>query len=191
MQQAEPLLAKLQVHGSDASHVATRPIEANNQAGLNWIDSGGEDDWDRCGGGFRGDRPQDTGGSYNDRDTAANQVGSQFRQLANFIVRPTKLDRDVVTFDISAFRQPLAERRQQMGGRLGGAGIEIADHRQRLLLPARHNRPRRRRASEQRDELAPPHHSITSSARTSSEVGTIRSSVLAAFKFINNSNFDS
>jgi hypothetical protein len=34
-------------------------------------------------------------------------------------------------------------------------------------------------------------YSITSSARTSSEVGTVRPSALAAFRFINNSNLDS
>jgi hypothetical protein len=40
-------------------------------------------------------------------------------------------------------------------------------------LPARRERPRHRRAAEQRDELAPVAHSITSSARASSvESGT-------------------
>ena len=36
-----------------------------------------------------------------------------------------------------------------------------------VLLRPRRNRPRRRRAPEQRDELPPSHHSITSSARAS------------------------
>ena len=40
--------------------------------------------------------------------------------------------------------------------------------RSRLLRPRR-ERPRRRRAAEQRDELAPPDHSITSSARARSD----------------------
>ena len=40
------------------------------------------------------------------------------------------------------------------------------------LLRARRERPRRRRAAEQRDELA-PFHSITSSARASSVGGTV------------------
>jgi hypothetical protein len=39
--------------------------------------------------------------------------------------------------------------------------------------------PRRRRAAEQRDELAAPHHSITSSARASSVGGTSRSGAFA------------
>ena len=44
-----------------------------------------------------------------------------------------------------------------------------------------------RRAAEQRDELAPP-HSITSSARASSDGGTIRPSILAVLRLITNSN---
>src|SRR5205823_2391506 len=55
------------------------------------------------------------------------------------------------------------------------------------LLRARRERPRHRRAN-QRDELA-PFHSITSSARTSSAVGTSRPSVLAVLRFRNSSTF--
>src|SRR5262249_17735693 len=43
-------------------------------------------------------------------------------------------------------------------------GAEKPDHWHRRLLRARRQWPRRHRAAEQRDELAPP-HSITSSAR--------------------------
>ena len=50
-------------------------------------------------------------------------------------------------------------------------------HRHRRLLRARRDRPRRRRAAEQRNELAPL-HSITSSARASSVGGTSRPSIL-------------
>src|SRR5262249_19802074 len=52
---------------------------------------------------------------------------------------------------------------------------------------ARRNRPRRRRAAEQGDELAPPYHSITSSARASSVGGTSRLSAFAVFKLITSS----
>src|SRR5262249_46399292 len=51
------------------------------------------------------------------------------------------------------------------------------------LLRARRNRPRRRRAAEQRDELATL-HSITSSARASSAGGTSRPSALAVLRLI-------
>src|SRR6516164_10758504 len=49
------------------------------------------------------------------------------------------------------------------------------------LLRARRERASRR-ASDQRDELAPPNHSITSSARPSSESGKVRPNVLAVLR---------
>src|SRR5262249_34685230 len=54
------------------------------------------------------------------------------------------------------------------------------------LLRARRHRPRRR-AAEERDDLAPPDHSITSSARASSVGGTSMPSALAVFRLINSS----
>jgi hypothetical protein len=54
---------------------------------------------------------------------------------------------------------------------------------------ARHNRPRRRRAAEQRDERAAI-HSITSSVRARSCGGTVMPSILAASALMTNSNFD-
>src|SRR5262249_19337142 len=51
------------------------------------------------------------------------------------------------------------------------------------LLRARRNRPWRRRAAEQRDELAAS-HSIASSARASTEDGISSPSALAVFRLI-------
>ena len=67
-------------------------------------------------------------------------------------------------------------------------GHEHADapHPLALLRPRR-DRPRRRRAAEQRDELA-PFHSITSSARASSDGGTSRPSAFAVLRLITSSN---
>src|SRR5262249_39431328 len=56
------------------------------------------------------------------------------------------------------------------------------------LLRARRQRPCDRRATEQRDELAPL-HSITSSASASSPCGKARPSVLATFTLRTSSNF--
>src|SRR5215813_4320176 len=59
------------------------------------------------------------------------------------------------------------------------------------LLCARCERPKKRRrgcrAAEQRDELAAPYHSITSSARASSVGGTSRPSALAVLRLITSS----
>src|SRR5262249_26271958 len=59
------------------------------------------------------------------------------------------------------------------------------------LLRPRRERPRCRRAAEQRDEGAPFHlrgHSITSSAMAESPGGISRPSALAALRLITNSN---
>jgi hypothetical protein len=55
------------------------------------------------------------------------------------------------------------------------------------LLRVRRERPRRR-AAEQRDELAPVAHSITSSARCCKNKGTSRPSALAVLRLITSSN---
>src|SRR5262249_34924034 len=59
------------------------------------------------------------------------------------------------------------------------------------LLRARRERPRRRSAAEQRDELAPPYlrgHSMTSSASASSLSGIWRPSALAVLRLMISSN---
>src|SRR5262249_22825068 len=58
-----------------------------------------------------------------------------------------------------------------------------------LLLRPRRVRPRGRRAAEQRHELAPPDHSITSSARCCRNQGTSRPSALAVLRLSTSSNF--
>src|SRR5262245_366126 len=56
------------------------------------------------------------------------------------------------------------------------------------LLRPRRDRPRRRRhAAKRGDELAPLHHSITSSARASTVGGMLRPMVLAVFMLITSS----
>src|SRR5262245_44816041 len=53
-----------------------------------------------------------------------------------------------------------------------------------ILVGSFHRSSRERRAAECRDEIAPPHYSITSSARTSTAAGTSRPSALAAFRLM-------
>src|SRR6516164_3247796 len=67
-------------------------------------------------------------------------------------------------------------------------GVKIPDHRNGRLLRACRERPRHRRAAHERDELAPLHHSITSSASASRVGGTVRPSVFAVLRLITSSN---
>src|SRR5262249_47875775 len=117
---------------------------------------------------------------------AANQIGGQYRQSIVVTLGPAVFDDDVLVFDGAGLRQALAEGCDETRVFPGRRAIEEPDHRQRVLLRARRERPRGR-AAEQRDELAALHlrgHSITSSARASNEGGTSSPRALAVFRLI-------
>src|SRR5262249_53874546 len=105
--------------------------------------------------------------------------------------RKTSIDADVMTLRPS---EPLELLSKFHEARLGFRTVRgqanqhpDAPH-PRALLRARRARPRgRRRAADERHELAAS-HSITSSARASNVAGTSRPSVLAVFRLITNSN---
>src|SRR5262245_56141449 len=101
-------------------------------------------------------------------------------------VRPAIFDSDVAALDVAVGVEAIPECGQvgRKGSRCKAA--EIANHRSRLLLRARRKRPRRCRTPEQRHELPSP-HSITSSARASTELGRSRPSDLAVFRLITSS----
>src|SRR5262249_8294734 len=101
-------------------------------------------------------------------------------------LRPAVFDRHVLAFDNAGFLQALAESAHTILERVR-CGVEKPDHWHHRLLRARRKRPRSR-AAEQRDEVAPPDHSITSSARASSVGGTSRPSALAVCMLMTNSN---
>ena len=119
-------------------------------------------------------------------DPSANEVSRQLRQPIELILRPAVFDRDVLALDIAGVFEALAKCAQTLRKRVGRRGVEEPDHRHRRLLRPRRERPRCRRAAEQRDELAPL-HSITSSARASSVGGTSRPSALAVLRLITSS----
>jgi hypothetical protein len=69
------------------------------------------------------------------------------------------LDRHVLALDVAGFTKPLAGRGHIARYCIGRPGVDEPDHRQRWLLRPRRKRPRRRRASKSRNEVAPPHRS--------------------------------
>src|SRR5262249_40613023 len=91
------------------------------------------------------------------------EVGYERRQP--IALRPGKvvLDRHIAALDKAGLGETLTERRQKsVRSHPGRPAVEKPDHRHPRLLRARRERPCRRRAGEQRDELASL-HSITSS----------------------------
>src|SRR5262249_41828604 len=116
-----------------------------------------------------------------------HKIGCQVRQSVELTLRPAVLNRNIVVFEMASFAQPLAKSDKGITPRLDRNAVENPDHRHRRLLRPRRQRPRRR-AAEQRDELATPDHSITSSARASNVGGTSRPSALAVLRLITSSN---
>src|SRR5262249_4790754 len=110
-------------------------------------------------------------------------------QPIGVVTCPTQLARDVLALDQSSFVEALADGGNEIGCPVGGALREVSDDGRRwhLLRPSR-ERPRDSRATEERDELAPPDHSITSSARASRVGGTSRRSILAVGWLMTSSN---
>src|SRR5262249_54069400 len=93
---------------------------------------------------------------------------ASFRQSIILALSRTVLNRDVLALRIASFLQALTECAHQVHGAFKRRAPEKPDHRHRRLLRARSERPRRCCAAEQRDELAPLDHSITSSAHSHS-----------------------
>ena len=80
-----------------------------------------------------------------------------------------------------------AQKRRQVGLIIFPRPAADISHHRHARLRARRERPRRR-AAEQRDEIATPHHSITSSASASSLSGTSTPSARAALRLRTSSN---
>src|SRR5215468_9271520 len=98
----------------------------------------------------------------NDIDLEPDQFGGDLSETLAAALRPANLNRDVATFHPTEFAQPLHECGEPLALDQGRGGAQESDGRQLAgLLRARHERPRRRRAAEHRDELAAADHRMT------------------------------
>src|SRR5215475_3749481 len=88
-------------------------------------------------------------------------------------LHPAILDRDGLTLNPTEFAQSLNKGCGPLGLRRRSGSAKQSNGRQLRLLRARDEWPRRRRAAEQRDELATTDHSINSSARSKVRHGPI------------------
>src|SRR5262245_31638947 len=157
MQQPKLLCPKLRRNEGDTGDVAARPVETGDEAELNRVAAGYEDDRDRrsrrLGYNCRGDVMRS-----DHRHLTAYQIGCEVGQSLDLVLRPAILDHDILALDVAGFTNPLPEGGQitcTIGKR---RTAEETDHRHRRLLRARRERPRCCRAADERDELAPPDH---------------------------------
>src|SRR5262249_4761523 len=109
----------------------------------------------------------------------ADQIRNEHRQLIVPTVRPTIFNCDVRSFDVAALGQPFAECRSEVSTLLWRAGEDIPYQRHRALLRARCERPRGRRAAEQRYEVAPPQVEHAASSPGATAIIRLPSDVLA------------
>src|SRR5262249_17764738 len=121
--------------------------------------------------------------------------GYQFRYIGLYAVRiasgKTIVDVDVATLHPTKVPKPFAKCRDaglSFQIILGNSQQHTNPPRTLALLRARRQGPRRRRAADERDELAAS-HSITSSARASSVSGTVRPRAFAVLRLITSSYF--
>src|SRR5262249_9312571 len=99
---------------------------------------------------------------------------------------PPVFDCDVLPLDVTGVTQASVKSREKLACQFERCKVEKPDHRHPRLLRAGRDRPRRSRATDQREERAPL-HSITSSARASTVAGTSMPSVFAVLRLITSS----
>src|SRR6516162_8950739 len=102
-------------------------------------------------------------------------------------LRPAVFDHHVLSFSPARLAESLVERSYKRSGGAGRPHAEKTDHRHRPLLRARGARRYRHRASQQEQQLAAVHHSMTSSARARIEGGTVRPSSFAVLRLTTSS----
>jgi hypothetical protein len=127
-------------------------------------------------------------GGYDHRHAAADEIGRKRRQPIELIVRIPILGRDVLALDIADFLQAVMKRNGDVPVVIfSGLGTEKSDHRHRRLLRPHRHWPHRR-APEPHDERPAFDHSITSSALSKIDCGTVSPSAFAVLRFTAISN---
>src|ERR1700674_2580288 len=187
LEQLQPLSNQLRVHLGQPGDVAARARQALNNPGCHRVTRSHHHDRDFPGSVF-GSQSIVGDGSDDDINLKTDQIGDELREAIVSPLRISVLNDDSFSLNPSEVTEPLQEGlvpERCIGGREGRQQSYPGDFRR--LLRARDERPRRRHAAEQRDELPPP-HSITSSARASSEADTVSPSVLRVLRLMTSSN---
>ena len=110
VQQPQPLGRDIRDEKIDARRVTTRTGKASDKIQLNRICADAENDRDRRGGRFGGERGGIAAGRRNDTHATADQVGHDRRQAIVFSPQPVVLDRHVLAFDVADFVEAFSER---------------------------------------------------------------------------------
>src|SRR5215510_11618873 len=143
--------------GPTTSYIAAWPIQSGNQSRRDRVGSYREDDGGRCGCRFRSQCRSSTAGSGDHGHFLTNQIGCQFWQSIIAAIRPTILNGDVLTLDLTSSGQAFAESCNDGRRPIRRTHIKVSDHWGGRLLCMGGKRPSRRRTGNNFDEIAPSH----------------------------------
>src|SRR5262245_57616705 len=173
MQNFKSFNVKLRGENAYPSGIAAGPRQAGHEGAADHVVGHG-DDWDRLRRALRGSDGGVAEGD-NEIDVLRDKFASQRRRALAEPLGPNEQEADVASLFPADRLHVASERLGECFEAVLVIGPQYADHGDAALLRGRRERPRRRRAAEQRDELA-AFHSITSSARASTIGGTSRPS---------------
>src|SRR5262245_10673168 len=181
MQNFKSFNVKLRGENAYPSGIAAGPRQAGHEGAANHVVGHG-DDWDRLRRALRGSDGGVAEGD-NEIDVLRDKFASQRRRTLAEPFGPNEQEADVASLFPADRLHVAPERLGECFEDVLVIGPQYTDHGEPALLRACRERPHTYRAAEQRDEIAAPHHSITSSARASSVGGTVRPSALAVVRF--------
>ena len=99
MQDLEPLTHNAHPYVSDTGRIASRLVEALDQARLDRVNAGAEDNRNGLGQAFDHACCVPAGGRGDDRNATSDQISGQFRQPIDLVIGPAIFDRDVLTLN--------------------------------------------------------------------------------------------
>jgi hypothetical protein len=154
VQQLQPLGRKRSAQRRRARDIATGSAQAGYKSERNGVARREDDDRNARGRRFcrQGSGRRRRGGD--DAHFATDQIGRQAGQSVVSTLRPAVVDGDILTLHKAELTKALVKRTEKARNPRGRFAAEESDHRHHRLLRMRREWPRRR-AAEQRDEIAP------------------------------------
>jgi hypothetical protein len=152
-QQLDPFRDQFAGQGAQASDVSARARQPGDDTGHQRIAARGHHDGNRCGGilgRHHGGRPA----RHDQIDVETSQLGRELRKALGAAIGRAIVDDEVLALDVAEVPQTLAQRIEIGGVRRRRNHLQDADAVNLAGLLCAGREPPRRRAAEERDEIA-------------------------------------
>ena len=153
MQQFKLLRPQVHAENRQPGGIAAWPVEAGDKTSRNRVDAGGKDDRNGLGGRYHRPHGSRVAADQHGCDAATDEVDRHPGHPVILTFGPAILDCDVPALDEADFGEAAPKCVHVFRPFHRRHAVEDPDHRHRLLR-ARRERPRYRRAAEERDEMA-------------------------------------